>query len=151
MQGRSWMACGMLAVGSWLALVSTTPAADPAPGRAASNKLLLQIRVAGIGTSGCDLEIKPAHAGCSFKPIKMHVARGVKVEIPAFEVKSSSADRDCTVAITVSEPGQAPRTIRRGLRLAAPQPGKPAPVQTLVCYLSSPSMAAKVEAERKVR
>ena len=67
-------------------------------------------------------------------------------------VELRGADRTCTVAITVRESGQAPKTVYRGFRLP---PRTEAGVQasadqvpTFTCYLSSPSKVANVEQSR---
>jgi hypothetical protein len=55
------------------------------------------------------------------------------------DVELRGADHMCTMAITIREAGQAPKTIYRGFRLAnrtTPSPAAPA-IPTLTCYLSS--------------
>ena len=67
------------------------------------------------------------------------------------DVELRGADRVCTVAIKVVEPGQAPKTVYRGFRLASPsepvarRDWRASAVPTFTCYLSSPSKVATVE------
>jgi hypothetical protein len=103
------------------------------------HKVKLELRIAGLGPKGCDVEIKPGHAGCRFETKTRHVDAHGWATILLNDIQTQSADRDCTFAITIREPGQAERTVRRGLRLGA----TPGPGEMLLCYLSSPSKLAK--------
>jgi hypothetical protein len=146
MQGRSWMAALTIVAGTLL-LASPSARADdpPAPPR----KVKLDLAIDGLGAGGCDLEIKPGHAGCQFKTENPHhITEGGKATIELTDVQTTSANRDCVFAITIREPGQEVRTVHRGLRLSRATPGRPAPVQTLTCYLSSPSKLARVNESR---
>src|SRR5262249_31430865 len=102
----------------------------------------------GLTSRGCDLEIKPAHPGCSFRKVSKHITQSEmdaykQVTVSFDDIRSESADRDCSFAITIREPGQPPQTLHRGLRLSAP--GSPA-TQSLSCCLSSPSRVARIAA-----
>jgi hypothetical protein len=66
------------------------------------------------------------------------------------DVRATSADRYCLFAITIREPGQPVKTVRRGLRLVA-TPDRPEAAQVLNCYLSSPSRLAKASEMRERR
>jgi hypothetical protein len=107
----------------------------------------LELWIAGLGQKGCDVEIKPGHAGCKFRPQTRHIASSGKSVFTFRDVEVRSADRDCGFAITVKEPGQATRTIHRGFRLAASktEPGANARAQAFTCYLSSPSRLSRAE------
>jgi hypothetical protein len=110
------------------------------------NKVNLQLQITGLGAEGCTLEIKPGHPGCQFESLERRVKRvGETVTLApiAITAKSTGADRDCSFAITIKEPGQPPKTFRRGLRLSARAAGEPAPVQSLKVYLSAPSVAIR--------
>ena len=156
MQGRSWMAALALAAGVALALVGR-----PAPSRAGDdippvvNKVALTLRLTGVGKDGCEVEVKPGHAACEFEPVAKKITNlsqgqgQITFDLP--KVKSTSPDRDCQFFITLKEPNQPPRVVRRGIRLVAPKEGAAMPEQTFVCYLRSPSLAAKDDAERRVR
>ena len=37
-----------------------------------------KLRIAGLGSKGCEVEIKPAHPGCQFQPISDHVRSDVR-------------------------------------------------------------------------
>jgi hypothetical protein len=99
----------------------------------------LVLRITGLNREGCTVEIKPAHPGCAFRARTEHVEADGKAEIAFADVRTQSADRDCTFAITIRESGQAERTVYRGLRLK-PAAGSE---QSLECFLSSPSRIAK--------
>lgn len=116
-----------------------------------TNKVRLDIQIAGLGDAGGRVEIRPGHPGCSFRPVARVVPASGKLDTIAILATSTGADRDCSFAITVREPGQPPRTYRRGLRLALRPPGGPVPEQSLKCYLSAPSLAAQDEAGRTRR
>jgi hypothetical protein len=109
--------------------------------------------IAGLGRDGCDVEIKPGNPSCKFRALnengvesRQHVSSAGKATLDLLDIELRGADRTCSVAITVHEPGQAAKTIYRGFRLAARPEGerasttKAAPVPTLTCYLSSPSI-----------
>jgi hypothetical protein len=128
--------------------LSVASEGDPA---AVANKVRLKLNINGLGAKGGILEIRPGHKGCSFKPIvlKVNPPRDARVGEPlalpqdiVVVARSLNADRDCTFAITIEEPGQEPKTYRRGLRLDLAEEGRPLPEQTLKCFLSTPSIAS---------
>jgi hypothetical protein len=108
-----------------------------------AHKVKLELRIAGLGPQGCDVEIKPGHPGCKFQTKTRHVDARGWATLLFNDVQLLNADRDCTFAITIREPGQAERTVRRGLRLAAVPGNGSGPGELLTCYLSSPSKLAK--------
>lgn len=144
MQGRSWMAALALAVGTATALVCSASAAE----KPASYKVHVILRVAGLtpGGRGCDIEIKPAHGGCEFRPQIRHVTSTGEAELDLHNVRTDSIDRECAFEITIREPGQGERTVRRGLRL--PVAKNAAAGASLTCFLNSPSSIAKIAAEQ---
>jgi hypothetical protein len=171
MQGRSWMAAltvasAMIAV---LEIVPSARADEPKtttkiaakPEKKAESKkakatpsaptyvVRLDLKIAGLSGKGCDVEIKPGNAGCKFKAVTQHIDSDGTASVKFKDVETESADRDCTFAITVREPGQAEKTVKRGLRLKAPSPDSPA--QSLDCFLSSPSKIARAEQERALK
>lgn len=114
----------------------------------------LQLVIAGLTSQGCDVAIKPGNASCKFKVSSekgnvetLHVTSDGRVKLELHDVELRGADRVCTVAVTVHEAGQAPKTVYRGFRLAtrAPSAGSQAPATTpsFTCYLSSPSKLAR--------
>jgi hypothetical protein len=123
-------------------LAGDPPAANPGV-EAKTQTVTLVLRIAGLGTKGCDVEIKPGHPGCEFQPVTRHVASSGELSVEVKDVVIKNADRDCTFAITIREPGESVRTMRRGLRVGAARESQKTP--TLVCYLSSPSRIAKTE------
>ena len=131
-QGRSWMAALTVAAGISASLGPVAPstlADDPKPKSTAPDAkaqakanprakpkaaeppastyvVTLDLRIAGLGKKGCDIEIKPANNGCKFKPIEQHLDANGVASIKFKDVETDSADRDCTFAIVVHEPGQ---------------------------------------------
>ena len=164
MQGRSRMAASTIAAGLplvalALAVVSgsaahaaDTPASTPAPAIAPAVGLVqVSLRITGVGPEGCEVEIKPAHAGCEFKPIKKKVGPNGIETLEAFEVRSKSPDRDCSFSITLKEAGKEPLVIKRGLRLETPKADGTLVRQDFLCLLRSPSLAGKDDATRRVK
>lgn len=136
-----------------IALAVAALAAGARAGEPVQNTVQLQLQVSGLADRGCMLEIRPAHPGCRFEPVRRRIegyAPGGHATLKPIAIAATSlgADRDCTFAITLQEPGQPPRTYRRGLRLVPAEPGRPAPVQTLRAFLSAPTLAARDEAGR---
>jgi hypothetical protein len=157
MQGWSWMAALTLAASMSGALAPSTWAAEPPP---VKQKVSLSLRLDGLSSEGGEIEIKPGHAGCKFETIKFQtkshprVIDG-KIFLDPIEVETVSADRECSFAIILREPGQPDKVVRRTLRLVPPPSGKTASAQTLTCYISSNSLNPPVatkpadEAKRK--
>jgi hypothetical protein len=163
MQGRSWMAALTLtasALMGWVLGLGTpeasraddaksTPATANAPAPAPedappASRVKLDLAIVGLGPKGCEVEVAPGNSSCQFRPVSLHLSSGndSKTAILFDDVRTGAADRYCIFAITIREPGQPVKTIRRGLRLAVPT-HEPSPPQLLSCYLSSPSRLAK--------
>ena len=144
---------GMAALAFWIGIAATVAADEPA----VANTVRLQLKITGLPASGCLLKVAPAHAGCQFPVIERQIAAGagsggmVTLAPIIIHATSTGADRDCSFAITLQEPGQPPQTYRRGVRLAPAEPGQPMPVKDLRVYLSAPSLAAREEAGRTRR
>jgi hypothetical protein len=176
MQGRSWMAAltftasALLGLGLGSGVTSTSraddpksttlpkpPAPAPSPSESGKSKVKLDLAIAGLGPKGCDIEIAPGHLGCQFRPVSLHLndPHDSRREILFEDVRATGADRYCLFAITIREPGQPAKTIRRGLRLveAAPASGPSTPdqFQLLTCYVSSPSKLARASEMRERR
>ncbi|GAC1473101.1 MAG: hypothetical protein NVSMB9_21160 [Isosphaeraceae bacterium] len=143
MQGRSWMAALTLATA--LVPASTHAAeSEDSSGTATEAKthtVKLELRIAGLGPKGCEIEVKPGHPGCKFQKLTQHVERNGIASLLIKDVLTQNADRDCTFAITIRENGQPERTVRRGLRVVSRAGVKQ---ELLTCYLSSPSRLARV-------
>jgi len=145
MQGRSWMAA--LTVVAGIMIPQSLPRTASAEGKNAEkptqrSQVVLKLRILGLNREGCNVEIKPANTGSKFSTIRQHVpAQGVQ-DFHIKDVSTSSADRECSIAITIQEPGQRMRTVRRGLRLAAPESGT---ASVLECFIPSPSELARNE------
>ena len=151
MPSRSWMAAALA-----VAAVCGSPArADDPP---VANTVRLELQIAGLGPEGCAVEVRPAHPGCNFAEVVAQVdaagsGTGRTVRLSPFNIdaRSSSADRDCTFAITIREPDRPAMTFRRGLRLLPQADGQPVPVRTLTCYLISPTLASKHDPDQTRR
>lgn len=166
MDRRSWMTQvthGLVVGGAWLSSPHRDlRAADGElePG-SVINTIHLELRISGLGTNGCDIEVKPGHAACSFRPVVLRLKPGEErsvLKLPPIVASSISADRDCSFAITVKEPGVPTMVLRRGIRLTASNANEadpsdtakpPLPVQVLTYYLVAPSLAAREDATRK--
>jgi hypothetical protein len=121
-----------------------TPPATTAAIPGATYKVQLALRVAGLTSRGCEVEVKPAHPGCSFKTIVEHIGPDGMANLRVDDVRTVSADHDCTFAITIREAGQTARTVYRGMRLSPSRNGR-GPL-FLECILSSPSRIARMNA-----
>ena len=173
MQGRSRMAALTFTASALLGSVigfglpvasradetKPTPAPDSSPtspstsvDASSSAKVKLDLAIAGLGPKGCDVEITPGHGGCRFQTEIRHIGPddAGKKSIVLENVQITSSERYCIFAITIREPGQPVKTVRRGLRLVAQPPGRNAP-QVLNCYVSSPSKLAKAAEMRERR
>jgi hypothetical protein len=183
MQGRSWMAALALAAGVALAayavvrggsgsggvdhdgpaagVTQAAKAGDPQtragdePG--VVNQVYLEIVYNGFERPGCeiDVEVKPGHAGCDFKPLKLkgRVSQDGRLTLveKQITVKSTRVDRDCSFDITVKEEGQLAKTSNRAIRLDKAKTALEVPAKSLRFYLQAPALAAREEAAKPVR
>jgi hypothetical protein len=159
MPGRSWVTAFALVTAA--ALTAPARADDHAPvprafrvgtcSRSAGSNpvsVKLYLKIVGLGPPGCDVEVRPGHPGCEFSPVKAHVDASGWAAVTLDDVRSLIADRDCTFAITIREPGQPQRTVHRGMQLAGRALAVP---QHMTCYLRSPSKCARAnEASTKL-
>jgi hypothetical protein len=107
----------------------------------------INLAVAGLGVEGCDVEIKPANPSCKFRPpAAQHVPSSGQVRVKLRDVELRGADKTCTIAITVREPGQPPQTIYRGFR---PGSSKADGVPNFSCFISSKLAGVDAKATRK--
>ena len=107
----------------------------------------LNLRIAGLGTQGCDVEVKPANPSCKFRPApSRHVASDGYAVIELRDVELRGADKTCAMAITVRETGQPPQTFYRGFRTASTKPGS---VPSFTCFISSRLAGVETKATRK--
>lgn len=158
MSSRSWTAVLAVAVGlsgGWPVGLSGARAGseieDDAP--VTRSTVSLQLQITGLAAGESVIEIKPGHPACSFPTVTRTVRSGVdggmlRLEPIVVEALSQGADRDCSFAITIREPGQKPQTFRRGIRLSTSEDGSIARPQTLKLYLSAPSVAARESTPR---
>jgi hypothetical protein len=108
----------------------------------------LRLVIGGLGSAGCDVEVKPGNPACRFKEQTKHVAKDGKLSIVFRDVEIRSVDRHCLFTITMREPGQDAKTVHRGFRMS-PSASKASP-QSFTCYMSSPSKVANLEREGRV-
>jgi hypothetical protein len=113
----------------------------------------LKLLIAGLGRSGCDVDVKPGNRSCRFKPQTQHVGSAGELSFQFKDIEVRGADRNCTFAITVREAGQASKTIYRGFRLPARNASTPAATvaQTFTCFMNSPSKLADFERADRTR
>ena len=144
MQGRSWMAALSIAVAlAGVDAPGLARAGDPTP---IKQKVTLNIRFSGLVGQKAEVVVKPGNPACRFKPIARAIDPDVVVPFGPFDVETFSADGDCSFAITIKEPGQPDKTIRRILQIptqaeakaAGAKPGDPV---VLTCYVSSRSLS----------
>ncbi|GIW89118.1 MAG: hypothetical protein KatS3mg108_3442 [Isosphaeraceae bacterium] len=151
MRGRS----GMAVLAIWLGVASAAALgqSQSGPRMSVTNRVNLQLQISGLGREGCEIEVVPGHPGCRFESVRrtvesVGVGAVVRLDTIPIEATSTGADRDCSFKITIREPGQPPRTFLRGLRLSGGGGARP---QTLRCYLSTASLAARDAEARRSR
>jgi hypothetical protein len=121
------------------------------------NRVTLVLQVSGLGQEGFEVEVRPAHPGCRFEPVRrahedpIPAGAVVRLDPIAIDAQSLGADRDCSFAITIREPGKPPRTFLRGLRLNLATAEQAVPAQTFRCYLSATALALKEDGARQRR
>ncbi|MEI7923200.1 MAG: hypothetical protein WCJ40_14935 [Planctomycetota bacterium] len=111
------------------------------------NDVVIELQVQGLSKEGCVVEIAPGHPGCKFKKVRYKVDTA-RVLLQPIEVTSLSADRDCSFAITIKEPGMPEQTIKRGMRLVKPAAGAVKPESKITCYLATPSQVQQAKLEK---
>ena len=115
------------------------------------NHVRLELRVSGMSDNGCQIEIKPGHPACRFKPItyrtKVHKE---SITLPPLVVETSSADRNCSFDITIREKDRPVKSAHRSVRLTPAADDEPVPVKRLTCYLTAPSLAAKADGDKSI-
>ncbi len=146
------------------------PAAEPTPPNSVIQAVRLNLEIAGLGREGCDVEVKPGNASCKFRVVYLtkeratapkgksalqHVSSEGHAFVELRDVELRGVDRTCTVAITVHEVAQEPKTVYRGFRIASrTEPrgitaaANAGSIPAFTCYLSSPSKVAKAEGSR---
>jgi hypothetical protein len=143
MQGRSWTAALTLALAMAGAFASETRADGPI---SAKRKVALSLKFDGLSPQGGEVEIKPGNAGCKFETIKFQTkghpraSSDGRINLDPIDVEILTADRDCSFAITLKEPGLPDKTVRRVLRITPPSESKPNEPQPMTCFISSTSL-----------
>ncbi|WP_165248901.1 hypothetical protein [Paludisphaera soli] len=119
-----------------------TEAAAPAVEKAKGRAIDLKLAIAGLGSKGCEVDVKPGNPTCVFRPQTLRVKADGQVTVSLKEVEIRGADRNCSIALTIREDGQPAKTIYRGYRVAAV--ARPGTAESFLCCLSSPSKVAAV-------
>jgi hypothetical protein len=115
-------------------------AAEPKTKGTFFSAVQLNLVIAGLGLDGCEVDVKPANPGCKFRVASsQHVPSHGRATVDLRDVELRGADHTCTIAITLRESGQAPKTIYRGFRLTTRPTPAPAnsTIPSFTCYLSS--------------
>jgi hypothetical protein len=136
MQRRSWMAALTLAAMAGALTGPSIGAEGPTP---IKQKVAINLRLSGLRYPG-EVAVKPGGPGCRFKPFTQAIKNNNLTPLDPFEVEVFSADRDFSVVITLREPGQPDKTIRRIFRVDAPSAGQPA-VKPFECLLTANSLS----------
>ncbi len=143
MRSRSWMAALSLATAMLGAVAWESIAGEPAP---IKQKVELLVMFAGLSADGGDVEIKPGNAGCKFDTIKFktkghpRTMKDGKIKLDPIDVETKNADGYCSFAITLKEPGQPDKIVRRSVRLKPAEPDKPAKPVEMTCFINSNSL-----------
>ena len=176
LQFRSWMAALVLVAGTTGSLVVEVQAQSPAPSRSPETKakpprnqetakpadespecpdchsVKLNLRVAGLGRAGCEVDVKPGNRSCRFRPQTVHVGSDGAAVLLFRDVELRGADRNCTFSITLRETGQDSRTVYRGLRIAARTDEVASKrAESLTCYMNSASKVAGLDLPGRTR
>lgn len=130
-----------------LPVAATTASSNVLAQSGVVNQVTIELQVQGLSKEGCVVEIAPGHPGCKFKKVKYKVENS-RVLLQPIEVTSLSADRDCSFAITIKEPGMPDQTIRRGMRLSRPDSAGSKPESKLTCYLATPSQVQQAKLDK---
>ena len=146
MRARSWMAALALIVATSIIIGrGTFERVEPGPGTGSKYKprqsqeadapkpsdaclplVKLNLFITDLGQKGCEVEVKPANAGCKFKsPSPRHITAEGKTSFELKDVEIRRPDHNFTLAITVREPGQAAKTVYRNFRMADRPPSTP--------------------------
>jgi hypothetical protein len=107
----------------------------------------LDLNIEGLGAEGCDVEVKPANPSCKFLPSpSLHVESEGHATIVLRDVELRGADKTCSIAITVREPGREPQTTYRGFRIPSAKSGRPA---SFTCFISSRMAGTEAKSTRR--
>jgi hypothetical protein len=128
------------------------------PQSASSRTVAGTLIIAGLGSEGCDVEVKPGNSGCKFRAVddrgkegRQHVSSHGKAKVELRDLELRGADRTCTVAITIHEKGRPAKTVYRGFRLSplanSATPAPPA-ASGFTFYLRSPSRVVRTDEDR---
>ena len=193
MRARSWMAALALIAGTSIAVGHAMPAlsptddqvkdqppataekltrreavADSTPPDSIIQAVRLNLKIAGLGREGCDVEVKPANASCKFRvvPVSKDRASAAKSKRAELHVSSEGdavlelrevelrGDRTCTSPLRCARPDRNPRrstagfASRPGRNCVATATANAGSVPAFTCYLSSPSKVAKADGSR---
>ena len=132
-----------------LCTAAPTSAEDPSPKNDAisvTNTVKLDLQITGV-ERGWKIEVKPAHPGSRFRPVVRQIEEStsgpVQLDLIAIDAQSLSADRDCALAIVLTDPEGTSQTFKRSVRLL-PQPDTATvPELSKTFYLRTSTIASR--------
>ncbi|WP_152049936.1 hypothetical protein [Tautonia marina] len=117
-----------------------------------NNTVKLDLQISGV-EQGWKVEIKPANPGSRFKPVVRQVeqSQGNPAQLGqiAIDARSLSADRDCALAIVLTDPEGASQTFKRSIRLLPQPDADTVPELSKTFYLRSSSVAIRDTPRRR--
>lgn len=114
-------------------------------------KIELKLVIAGLGSEGCEVEVKPGNPAVEFKPQTFRVPSNGRASVTLKDVELLGVDRNCTFAVVVREKDHDPKTIYRGFRLPTDSASKRSGALSFTCFLSSASRIAELQSEGRTR
>ena len=146
MQGWSRMAALTLVLAVAGAFASPSLAGGPP---SIKRKVAMVLKFDGLSAEGGEVEIKPGNAGSRFETIRFQTkghprsTNDGRINLDPIDVETFSADRNCSFAITLKEPGLPDKTVRRILQITPTTDTKSTTPLVLNCFISSTSLASK--------
>jgi hypothetical protein len=132
-----------------------TPRPTPTPEpriETVNNTVKLDLQISGV-EHGWKIEIKPANPGSRFQPVVRQVkqSQGDSVQLGeiAIDARSLSADRDCALAIVLTDPEGSSQTFKRSVRLLPQPDAEIVPELSKTFYLRSSSVATRDTPRRR--
>ncbi|MDX2037917.1 MAG: hypothetical protein SFX72_14800 [Isosphaeraceae bacterium] len=121
---------------------NSTPAAPPRTETV--GKVTLTLVITGLAGGETEVEIRPGNGACTFPTqvakVKSTGESFVRVVVKDLEIRSTTSSRDCSLAISIREPGKPERFTRRGFRLAA---DASTAGQSMTYYLNPTALAVR--------
>ncbi|MEW4567746.1 hypothetical protein AB1L88_07755 [Tautonia sp. JC769] len=136
-----------------LAVAGAAQADEPAPRptptpriETVNNTVKLDLQISGV-EQGWKVEVRPANPGSRFRPVVRQVKQTqgdpVRLDQIAIDARSLSADRDCALAIVLTDPEGESQTFKRSIRLLPQPDAEVVPELSKTFYLRSSSVAIR--------